>query len=75
MVALPKTCVQWLVMQGIAAYGLYAYSVDLMDGSEFSNHKILLAAGIPIIEALNNLSALPKGNFFFSAFPLCLQGP
>jgi arylformamidase len=74
MVALPTACVQWLVMQGIAAYGTDADSVDLIEGSEFPNHKILLGAGIPVIEGLNNLGALPKGLFFFSAFPLSLQG-
>jgi arylformamidase len=74
MAALPTVCVQWLVDKGISAYGTDAYSVDLMDRGDFSNHKVLLGAGIPIIEALNNIGSLPKHSFFFAAFPLNLQG-
>ncbi len=37
-------------------------------------HTILLAAGIPIVENLTNLGALPIDGIYFSAAPLRVQG-
>jgi arylformamidase len=67
MASLSLGCIQWLVEKGISVYGTDAYSVDLLDTGDFSNHKVLLGAGIPIIEALNNLGVLPKEPVFFCA--------
>jgi arylformamidase len=75
MVALPSACVKWLIEQEIRAYATDAYSVDLLNSLEFINHRALLEVGIPIIEALNNISVLQhKERFFLTAFPLNLQG-
>jgi kynurenine formamidase len=40
------------------------------------SHRILLGAGIPIVEGLCNLSALAgeSGGVWFGAFPLNLEG-
>lgn len=73
MAILTSNCVQWLVSKGIPSFGTDAYSVDFMDKDDFSNHKILLGAGIPIIEALANLAQLPSRPFLFCALPLYLQ--
>jgi arylformamidase len=55
--------------RGAALVGIDSLNID--DTSDLTRpvHSILLAAGIPIVEHLTNLSALPIDGFVFSAAP------
>lgn len=66
-----------LVSRGAGLVGIDTPSVDAIDPtSRFPAHRILLGAGIPIVEGLCNLDRLPDGvrTFWFAAFPLKLEG-
>ncbi len=66
-----------LVARGAALIGIDTPSVDPIDSDlECPSHRILLGAGIPIVEGLCNLRALPNGSgsLWFGAFPLKLEG-
>ncbi len=66
-----------LVARGAAVVGIDSPSADAVDGDlECPAHRLLLGAGIPIVEGLANLDRLPDGAgaFWFGAFPLCLDG-
>lgn len=66
--------VRWLIQKGIRAYATDAISVDLMDQPGFENHQMLLGAGIPLVEGVNNLKSVGRDRFFFLALPLMLAG-
>ncbi len=66
-----------LVSRGVGLVGVDTPSVDAIDPtSRFPAHRILLGAGIPIVEGLCSLDRLPDraGTFWFAAFPLKLEG-
>jgi arylformamidase len=66
-----------LVSRGATLVAIDTPSVDAIDPtSRFPAHRILLGAGIPIVEGLCNLDRLPDGAraFWFAAFPLKLEG-
>jgi arylformamidase len=72
----PKTAAE-LVDRGAALVGIDTPSVDPNDPtSRYPAHRILLGAGIPIVEGLCNLDRLPDGldAFQFACFPLKLEG-
>lgn len=55
--------------QGVALVGIDSLNIDDTNDPTRPVHSILLAAGIPIVEHLTNLSALPIDRFAFSAVP------
>ncbi|HYF12218.1 MAG TPA: cyclase family protein [Actinomycetota bacterium] len=61
--------VERLVDAGAALVGIDAGNVDDTGDSARPAHTGLLAAGIPIVENLTNLAALPAEGFVFSAAP------
>jgi kynurenine formamidase len=66
-----------LVGRGVALVGIDSPSADGVDSDpECPAHRILLGAGIPIVEGLANLDRLPEppAAFWFCAFPPCLEG-
>jgi kynurenine formamidase len=66
-----------LVARGAAVVGIDTPSADPVDANlECPAHRILLGAGIPIIEGLAHLDRLSEeaGAFWFCAFPLYLDG-
>lgn len=65
---------EWLTGFGLKGIGLDAISVDPVDSTTLSIHRILLGAGLVIIENLTNLDLLPEDQFDFSCFPLKIQG-
>jgi arylformamidase len=66
---------EWLIDKNIKAYMTDATSVDPVDAKNSPRHKMLLRAGIPIVENLCNLNELPiNKHFIVSALPLKLGG-
>lgn len=63
-----------LVQAGIALLGVDFLNVDDTTDSRRPVHSALLRAGIPIIENLRNLRALPGSGFRFHAATLPLEG-
>ena len=67
----------WLVEQGAALVGIDAVNIDrtgpAAEGARPA-HSALLAAGIPIVEHLRGLDALPIEGFQFTAAPPMIAG-
>ncbi|MFC8300400.1 cyclase family protein [Micromonospora orduensis] len=62
---------------GAALVGIDSINIDDMSaaaGGERPAHSTLLAAGIPIVEHLTGLDALPPGGFRFTAAPPMVAG-
>jgi arylformamidase len=55
--------------RGAVLVGIDSLNIDDTGDRTRPVHSILLAAGIPIVEHLTNLAALPIGGFAFSAAP------
>jgi arylformamidase len=55
--------------KGALLVGIDSFNIDDVSGGERPVHSILLAAGIPIVEHLTNLDALPNDGFRFWAVP------
>jgi kynurenine formamidase len=54
--------------------GIDSLNVDDFSDGERPVHTSLLKAGIPIVEHLTNLSALPERGFRFFAVPVKVRG-
>ncbi|WP_328340087.1 cyclase family protein [Micromonospora sp. NBC_00421] len=68
---------QWLVEAGAALVGIDSINIDDMSpaaAGERPTHSALLAAGIPIVEHLTGLDALPPTGFRFTAAPPRVAG-
>ena len=66
-----------LVSRGVALVGIDTPSADpIAPALKCPSHRILLGAGIPIVEGLCNMSTLPDapGIVWFGAFALKLEG-
>lgn len=63
-----------LVSGGAALVGIDSLNIDSTAGSDRPAHTRLLAAGIPIVEHLTNLSSVPATGARFSAVPIKLAG-
>ncbi len=59
----------WLVENGAALVGIDSLNIDGTHSGERPVHTSLLAAGIPVVEHLTGLDALPPTGFRFSAPP------
>ena len=62
-----------LVRCNLKGIGLDCISVDAVDSRALPIHRILLGAGLVIIENLTNLAALPSADFDFCCFPLAIE--
>jgi kynurenine formamidase len=60
---------QWLVDQGAVLVGIDSVNIDDMRDPTRPAHTGLLGAGIPIVEHMCNLAALPVKGFRFHAVP------
>ncbi len=60
--------------QGAVLVGIDSLNIDDTTGGERPVHSVLLAAGIPIVEHMTNLSALPEDGFTFFAAPPKVRG-
>lgn len=67
---LTANAAEYLAQAGAALVGIDSYNIDdIADGTRPA-HSILLAHGIPIVEHLCNLGALPGEGFKFFAVPV-----
>jgi arylformamidase len=63
-----------LVSRGAAIVGIDSHNIDDTDDMTRPVHSILLRAGIPVVEHLCNLEALPPSGFRFFAVPVKVKG-
>ncbi len=63
-----------LVDAGVALVGIDSVNIDDTATGERPAHSALLAAGIPIVEHLTGLGALPNAPFTFTAVPVKVAG-
>jgi arylformamidase len=63
----------WLVEQGVALVGINCGSVDNPRAGGYEAHRILLSAGVVILENID-LSAVEAGEYYLACFPLRLRG-
>jgi arylformamidase len=63
-----------LIQGGAALVGIDSLNIDSTDGNERPVHTALLAAGVPIIEHLTGLGALPDRGFELTALPAPVEG-
>ncbi len=59
---------------GARLVGIDCHNIDSTDGGERPVHSLLLARGIPIVEHLCHLEALPDAGFRFFAVPVKVRG-
>lgn len=71
---LGEEAARWLSIEGAALVGIDALNVDDTSDEARPAHTILLGAGIPIVENLCNLGALPATGARFSAVPARIRG-
>jgi kynurenine formamidase len=71
---LTSDAAQALVDWGAALVGIDSLNIDDTKDFERPVHTLLLAAGIPIVEHLTNLGAIPPGRFRFTAVPAPVRG-
>jgi arylformamidase len=64
----------WLVEQQAALVGIDSVNIDGTSDGTRPAHTALLAAGIPIVEHLTGLDALPPAGFRFHAAPPLVAG-
>lgn len=64
----------WLRDNGAVLVGIDSLNIDSIDTGERPVHSILLRSGIPIIEHMTNLGALPDSGFELSAVPPKISG-
>lgn len=64
----------YLVEAGAALVGIDSYNIDDTDDGRRPAHTALLGAGIPIVEHMTGLDAVPVTGFRFSAVPVKVKG-
>ena len=64
----------WLRDNGAVVVGIDSLNIDSIAGGERPVHSILLRAGIPIIEHMTNLGAIPDDGFELIAVPPKITG-
>ncbi len=70
---LSEAAAHWLAGIGLRGVGVDAVSVDPPAVNGLPIHRLLLGAGLVIVENLTNLAALPQHSFLFSCLPLGLK--
>lgn len=63
-----------LVAAGVTLVGIDSFNIDCTDTGERPVHSALLGAGIPIVEHLRGLDALPDRGARFYAVPVKVKG-
>jgi arylformamidase len=71
---LTEAAAHWLVDEGAALVGIDSLNVDSITDPRRPAHTVLLGAGVPIVEHLTGLSALPRQGFRFFAAPPRIRG-
>lgn len=71
---LTSSAASLLVARGAAIVGIDSHNIDDTDDRSRPVHSILLGAGIPVVEHLTNLEALPASGFRFFAIPVKVKG-
>ena len=66
---LTRVTIDALVAAGPALVGIDSVNIDDTSDGERPAHTALLSAGIPVVEHLTNLEALPRDRFRFFAVP------
>ena len=64
----------YLKLEGAALVGIDSLNIDDNTDGTRPAHTILLGGGIPIVEHLCNLEALPDSGFKFFAVPAPVKG-
>lgn len=67
---LTARAVDFLVEAGVALVGIDSLNIDDTADGERPAHTTLLRNGIPVVEHLTNLAALPEQGFHFFAVPV-----
>lgn len=71
---LTEKAAQYLRDEGAVLVGIDSLNIDDTDTGARPVHSVLLAAGIPIVEHLRGLDALPERGFRFTALPPKVKG-
>jgi arylformamidase len=71
---LTAAAASFLVARGAAIVGIDSHNIDDTDDRTRPVHSILLRAGIPVVEHLCGLEALPPSGFRFYAVPVKVLG-
>jgi arylformamidase len=71
---LTRETAQMLVERGARLVGIDSYNIDDTGDATRPVHSILLRSGIPIVEHLCNLEALPGAGFEFFSVPVKVKG-
>ncbi|HKR01984.1 MAG TPA: cyclase family protein [Pyrinomonadaceae bacterium] len=71
---LTKDVAQFLVDAGARLVGIDSLNIDDIRDTTRPVHSMLLKAGIPVVEHLCNLGALPDDGFRFFAVPVKVKG-
>jgi arylformamidase len=71
---LTEAAALYLRDHGALLIGIDSLNIDDISGGTRPAHSALLAAGIPIVEHLTGLAALPASGFRFSAVPPKIKG-
>ena len=71
---LTRDAAEFLASNGAKLVGIDSVNIDDIRDTTRPAHSILLQAGIPIVEHLCNLSALPDEGFRFFAVPVKVKG-
>jgi kynurenine formamidase len=71
---LTASAASFLAARGAAIVGIDSHNIDDTDDRTRPVHSILLRAGIPVVEHLTNLEALPPSGFRFYAVPVKVEG-
>jgi len=71
---LTKESAEFLAHAGARLVGIDSYNIDDTADASRPAHSVLLRAGIPIVEHLCNLDALPDSGFKFFAVPVKVKG-
>jgi arylformamidase len=71
---LTRAAAQFLANGGARLVGIDSLNIDDVGDTARPVHSILLKAGVPIVEHLCNLGALPREGFKFFAVPVKVKG-
>jgi arylformamidase len=73
LIGIHPAAAAWLAARGAALVGIDCGSVDHPRNSDYEAHRILLSAGVVILENID-LSAVAAGEYYLACFPLRLRG-
>jgi arylformamidase len=72
-IGITSAAAEWLVEKGVMLVGINCSSVDNPRNGDYEAHRILLSAGVVILENID-LSAVEAGEYHLACFPLRLRG-